>query len=100
MTLETEIVIGPDRVMDVREIPCSIKHGRIFQTCRELAVGDYFILRNGHEPARLREQLEAQYPGAFLWECQQREPDDVSMKITKRKATAGVGEIPPCHAHA
>ncbi len=98
MTLETKIAIGQDRVMDVREVPCSTKHGRIFQTCRELSVGDYFIVRNSHEPARLREQLEAQYPGAFLWECLQRAPDDVSVRITKRKATAVEGEIPPCHA--
>jgi uncharacterized protein (DUF2249 family) len=100
LNLEAEIVVGPDHVMDVREVPCASKHGRIWQTCLALPVGDYFIVRNGHEPARLREQLEAQHPGAFLWECLRREPDDVSTKITKRQATAAAGEIPQCHATA
>lgn len=97
--LETEIVIGADRVMDVRDVPCSIKHGRIWQTCQALTVGEFFIVRNGHEPARLRDQLEAQHPGAFRWECLRREPEDVSTKITKLKATVAEGEIPKCHSH-
>ena len=40
--------------MDVRPIPCSIKHGLILKTWRELPVGDYFILLNDHDPVPLR----------------------------------------------
>ena len=101
LNLEAVIAIRPDRVMDVRGAPCASKHGRIWQTCLELPVGDYFIVRNGHEPARLREQLEARYPGAFLWECLRREPEDTSTRITKLKATAETaGEIPQCYGAA
>ena len=41
--MSAENLIGPDRVMDVWEIPCSIKHGLILRTCLELPVGCHFI---------------------------------------------------------
>ena len=31
-TMQSENLIGPDRIMDVRPIPCSVKHGLIIQT--------------------------------------------------------------------
>mgnify|MGYP000929595027 CR=1 FL=1 len=30
-TIETNNLIGPDKVMDVRPIPCSVKHGLIIR---------------------------------------------------------------------
>ena len=36
--------------MDVRPIPCSVKHGLIIQTWLQLPVGDYFVLLNDHDP--------------------------------------------------
>ena len=30
--MQTEILIGADKVMDVRAIPCSVKHGQIVKT--------------------------------------------------------------------
>ena len=78
-----ETLIGPDRVMDVREISCSIKHGLILRNCFELAVGDHFILMNGHDPAHLREEISKSWPGAFAWEYIKRCEDEVRVKITK-----------------
>ena len=46
-------LIGPDKVMDVRPIPCSIKHGMIIRAWQNLFLGDYFILLNDHDPAEL-----------------------------------------------
>lgn len=86
-------VIGPDKVMDVRSVPCSIKHGAILQTWRDLPVGDHFILRNGHDPVPLRYQIEAEFPGALRWEYVARATDDVSVKLTKMKAVVPVGEL-------
>ncbi len=77
---------GPDKVMDVRTLPCSIKHGQIVQAFLALPVGDFFILRNGHDPVPLRRQLEAAYPGAFAWEYLHRRPEDIAVKITKLAA--------------
>ena len=89
--------IGPDKFLDVRETPCSIKHGLILQTFIDLAVGDYFILRNSHDPVPLRYQFEAEFPGTFTWEHVHRRPDDVAVKISKVKpVTATTGNVPHC----
>ena len=84
---QNEIQIGADKVMDVRAIPCSVKHGFIISTAQGLAVGDHFILRNDHDPVRLRDQFSTQWPGSFAWEYVVNEPDDFRVKITKLKET-------------
>ncbi len=88
MTTSTEL--GPDRMLDVRDIPCSIKHGLIIQTFADLKVGEHFILRNGHDPVPLRCQFEAEYPESFTWEHVHNLPEDVAVKITKVKLVTGV----------
>jgi uncharacterized protein (DUF2249 family) len=89
--------IGPDRMLDVRETPCSIKHGLILQTFVGLAAGEHFILRNGHDPVPLRYQFEAEFPGTFTWEYVHRQPEDVAVRITKLKALAtGADNVPHC----
>ena len=89
-----------NRLMDVREVPCSIKHGLILKTWRELPVGGFFILRNGHDPVPLRYQIEAEFPGALQWEYVARGPEDVSVKLTKLAEVAPVGETPvSCGEH-
>jgi uncharacterized protein (DUF2249 family) len=92
---------GPDRMLDVRETPCSIKHGLILQTFVDLAVGEHFILRNGHDPVPLRYQFEAEFPGTFTWEHVHRLPEDVAVKITKLKPLATKAEAVPhcCEGH-
>ena len=90
----TENAIGPDGIMDVRELPCSIKHGLILRTCLELPEGGCFILRNGHNPVRLQEQVSATWPGVFAWEHLVREPNEVRVKITKLKAIRSDAKLP------
>jgi uncharacterized protein (DUF2249 family) len=92
-----ENLIGPDRVMDVREIPCSIKHGLILRTCVELPVGGHFILLNGHDPAPLREQISTWWPGAFGWEYLVQQADEVRVKITRLKVVAEDVDLPTSH---
>jgi len=77
--------IGADGVMDVRELDCSIKHPLLVKTFTELPAGGHFIIRNGHEPARLRDQFAAQWPGTFTWEKLTAEPGESRIKITKLK---------------
>jgi uncharacterized protein (DUF2249 family) len=86
-SMQTESLIGPDRVMDVRLIPCSIKHGLIIRAWLELAVGDHFILLNDHDPVPLRYQFAAEWPDAFSWEHLVKGPDEFRVKITKLKET-------------
>jgi uncharacterized protein (DUF2249 family) len=89
--------LGADRMLDVRETPCSIKHGLILQTFVSLAVGEHFILRNGHDPVPLRYQFEAEFPGSFSWDYVHRQPEDVAVKITKLQALAAAPlTVPHC----
>jgi uncharacterized protein (DUF2249 family) len=101
-SIQTENLIGPDRVMDVRLIPCSIKHGMIIRTWLELAVGEYFILLNDHDPVPLRYQFAAEWPDAFSWEHLVKGPAEFRVKITKLKDTASTnaGADHGCGCHA
>jgi uncharacterized protein (DUF2249 family) len=99
-TMQTENLIGPDRVMDVRPIPCSIKHGLIIRTWLELPVGGHFILLNDHDPIPLYYQFSAQWPEAFSWEHLVKSPEEVRVKITKLKPLIPSGpSIPHCCEH-
>lgn len=93
-------LIGQDKVLDVRPIPCSIKHGLIIRTWLALTPGDYFILLNDHDPVPLYYQFAAQWPGAFTWEHLVKGPDEFRVKITKLKATIVPDEpITACPGH-
>ena len=78
-----------DKVMDVRPIPCSIKHGLIIKKWLDLPVGDHFILLNDHDPVPLYYQFSAQWPDTFTWEHLVKGPGEFRVKIAKLKA---VGE--------
>jgi uncharacterized protein (DUF2249 family) len=95
-TLNTASLIGPDRVLDVRDIPCSIKHGLIIRTWLEMPVGQHFILVNGHDPVPLFYQFSAEWPNTFTWEHVAKGPEEVRVKITKLKATSSAPAPEPC----
>lgn len=80
------------KVMDVRPIPCSVKHKLIIQKWLDLAVGDYFVLLNDHDPVPLYYQFSAEWPQAFSWEHLMKGPDEFRVKITKLKSTAKSAE--------
>ncbi len=99
----TTSLLDENKVMDVRPIPCSIKHGLILKTWRELPVGDHFILLNDHDPVPLRYQFEAEFPGTFNWEYVERGPYDFRVKFTKLKPLPDTVSASPstygCSAH-
>lgn len=82
--------------MDVRPIPCSVKHGLIIKQWLELPVGDHFILLNDHDPVPLRYQFAAQWPEAFTWEHLVKGPTEFRVKITKLKAITLIIEAAEC----
>lgn len=96
MKTTAENLIGTDKIMDMRTIPCSIKHGLIIKQWLELSVGDHFILLNDHDPAPLYYQFAAQWPGAFTWQHIVKGPEEFRVKITKLKATAPDAEVVEC----
>lgn len=81
-------IVDANKVMDVRPIPCSIKHGWIIKRWLDLAVGDHFILLNDHDPVPLYYQFAAQWPGAFTWEHLAKGPEEFRVKITKLRAVS------------
>lgn len=85
-----------DAIFDVREIPCRIKHGQIFQRWLDLSVGTHFVLVNDHDPVPLYYQFSAQFPDAFTWEYLVRGPDEFHVKITKVAAVQPPEAIAPC----
>ena len=90
--MQNEILPDADKVMDVRSLPCSVKHSRIIQTWLQLPVGDHFILCNDHDPVPLRYQFAAQWPDTFTWEHLVNLPGEARVKITKLKALAEPAE--------
>ncbi len=89
-----EPTIGPDGVLDVRELPCSIKHGLVVRTCLNLPVGGHFILWNHHNPQKLLNQLAVEWPGAFAWDVLLDTPEECRVKISKLKAAAMKATLP------
>jgi uncharacterized protein (DUF2249 family) len=96
ITTTTENLMDADKVMDVRPIPCSIKHGLIIKQWLELPVGDHFILLNDHDPVPLYYQFAAQWPEAFTWQHLVQGPAEFRVNITKLKQTAPVANAVEC----
>jgi uncharacterized protein (DUF2249 family) len=96
MNASIENLIDADKVMDVRPIPCSVKHGLIIKQWLELPVGGHFILLNDHDPVPLRYQFAGQWPDTFTWEHLAAGPEEFRVKITKVKAIAPVGGTGEC----
>ena len=69
--------------MDVRPIPCAIKHGQIFARWKNLPLHNYFVLVNDHDPIPLYYQFAAEFPGQFSWEYLERGPEEFQVKITR-----------------
>jgi uncharacterized protein (DUF2249 family) len=92
--------IPAEKVFDVREIPCSVKHRQILDRWQALPAGDFFVLKNDHDPVPLRYQFEAEFGGAFTWEHLVKGPEVFEVKISKLRAVAPRGAAPAsCCGH-
>ena len=96
MTTDTASLLDTNKVMDVRAIPCSIKHGLIIRTWFELPVGDYFIPLNDRDPVPLYHQFAAEFGAAVQWEYLERGPHDFRIKISKVKALGAASPASAC----
>jgi uncharacterized protein (DUF2249 family) len=96
MTADTASRLDANKMMDVRLIPCSIKHDRIIRMWVELPPCDCFILLNGHDPEPLYHQFAAEYGDALRWEYLERGPVNFRVKISKVRALAAGAEPGAC----
>ena len=94
--MEDQNSIKPDKIFDGRSVPCSVKHGLIIQRWLNLAVGDYFVLVNDHDPVRMHKRFSAEWSGAFDWQHWQKGPDEFRVKITRLKANAPGNMVVGC----
>jgi len=85
MNTNIEPPAATDTVMDVRSIPCSVKHPLLVKTWLALPVNHSFTIVNDHDPVRLLQQFGAQWPDAFSCEYLRLGPDEFRVKITKLK---------------
>lgn len=69
--------------LDVRRVPPPRRHGLIFQTFDNLKPGASFTLINDHDPKPLFYQFNAEHPGAFTWEYEERGPGIWRVRIGK-----------------
>lgn len=85
------------QLLDVRELTCTEKHGRIFARYDALAVGESFVLCNTHDPQPLRGKFEGLFPGGFGWEYLQEGPDWL-IRISKFRdqGPSGLAATQPC----
>lgn len=88
--------VPADKILDGVPLPCAIKHPLILERCRNLPVGDYFVLKNDHDPVPLRHQLSAMWEGCFTWDYLERGPEVIAVRIGRvREAPAAVPGAQP-----
>ncbi len=75
-----------ESAIDVRAIPPWERHALIFQTFHDLPSGGTLQLVNDHDPAPLRTQFEARYPGTFRWDYVESGPDIWRVRIGKTES--------------
>ena len=69
--------------LDLRPMPPSERHEKIFQTWDVLKPGETLRIINDHDPKPLHYQYEAEYKNQYEWEYEQSGPKDWMIKIKK-----------------
>ena len=70
--------------LDVRPMPHGARHDTIFGLLGALGTGDTLRLTNDHDPAPLRHQLDAGWPGQFRWSYVEQGPEEWQVDITNQ----------------
>ena len=92
------MITRPLEPLDVRTIPPVVRHATIFGILERLEPGGTFSIVNDHDPAPLRRQMEARYPGAYSWSYLLQGPDIWQVEIG-RNAAGGEEHAADCGGH-
>ena len=76
----------PLEPLDVRMIPPVVRHATIFGILERLPPGESFSIVNDHDPAPLRRQIEARYPGTYSWSYIVQGPEIWQVEIGRNEA--------------
>lgn len=79
-------------ILDVRLLPPSERHARIFALLDEMAPGDEFILVNDHDPKPLRYQVQTTQPECFAWDSRQTAEREWTVRIHRLQASPPLSE--------
>ena len=80
------MTIQPLEPLDVRTIPPVVRHPTIFGILERLSPGDAFSIVNDHDPAPLRRQIDARYPGVYSWAYIVQGPEIWQVEIGRNEA--------------
>lgn len=72
-----------ETVVDVRNIIPRERHPLIFNTFRDLAAGESFLLVNDHDPKPLYYQFQAEVGAGFKWDYLETGPEAWRVRIGK-----------------
>ncbi|HJB63895.1 MAG TPA: DUF2249 domain-containing protein [Candidatus Microbacterium pullistercoris] len=75
------------QILDVRSVPKTERHPRIFAAYDALAAAESFVLVNDHDPKHLRDEFDREHPGSFGWDYESREDGDWRVRISKLTST-------------
>jgi uncharacterized protein (DUF2249 family) len=71
------------RELDLRQTPRERRHSTGFYAFDALAVGEWFVLVNDHDPQPLHAQLESQRPGELSWNYELRGPYEFRIVVSR-----------------
>ncbi len=75
-----------ESVLDVREVPHSVRHAVILGALDAVTPGAALMLLAPHDPVPLLAQLEQRQAGAFAIDYLERGPEDWRLRLTRRSA--------------
>lgn len=78
--------------IDVRGLPHAARHEEIFGRLSGLSAREALVIINDHDPAPLRSQLNARWPGDFSWAYEESGPERWKVVMTRIGQTAGNGD--------
>jgi uncharacterized protein (DUF2249 family) len=92
--------LDPTSPLDLRDIPCRVKHAQILQRWLDLPVGGQFVFVNDHEPEPLHRQFRVAFPDAIAWQCGQLGPEEFHVRLSKLRSVPAPTSLPrpmaPC----
>jgi len=71
-------------VVDVRGMPCVLRHAAVMDLFDALTKGESFVVVNDHDPAPLRRHFESRAVCGYAWEYLERGPQAWRVRVTRR----------------
>lgn len=70
-------------VLDLRGIPCVLRHAAVFDEFDALEAGNAFVILNDRDPAALKVHFESRALVSYGWEYLQAGPEVWRVRVTR-----------------